>query len=70
MTRPQPKSESFPCGCRYRHPTSTSAGGFSANCAEVTAIFARHAGQPETREVSDARAADFGAHFDAQRGRP
>jgi hypothetical protein len=69
MTRPQPKPESFPCGCVYQLPTSTSAGGFSANCLEVTAIFARYAGRPETLEVTIARTADFDAHFKAQRGR-
>jgi 8-oxo-dGTP pyrophosphatase MutT (NUDIX family) len=44
--------------------------GLSAQCDEATAVFARYAGKPETREVSDARPADFGAHFDARRGRP
>jgi hypothetical protein len=62
-----PRTESLPCGCRVGYNSAGSRVGLSAQCAEATAIFARHAGQPETREVSAARTADFDAHFAAQR---
>jgi hypothetical protein len=67
VTRPQPSSEALPCGCRLRYSAGGRLEGFAYRCEEAIAIFARHSGQPETREVSAARTADFDAHFDAQR---
>lgn len=69
MTRARPTSESLPCGCRLHVSAGGRVMGFADQCEEATAIFARHSGQPETREVSAARTADFDAHFDAQRSR-
>jgi hypothetical protein len=63
------RTEALPCGCRVLYSAGGWLVGFSIRCDEVTAIFARYAGKPETREVSAARSADFDAHLAAQRGR-
>jgi hypothetical protein len=61
-------TESLPCGCRLHYSAGGRVMGFADQCEEATTIFARYSGQPETREVSAARAAEFDAHFAAQRG--
>jgi hypothetical protein len=67
MTR-APRTEPLPCGCRVLYSAGDRLVGFSTQCDEVTTIFARYAGKPETREVSAARSAGFDAHLAAQRG--
>jgi hypothetical protein len=62
-------TEAMPCGCHAVYYADGRLMGFGVQCAEVTAIFARYAGKPETREVSAARSADFDAHLTPQRGR-
>lgn len=53
------------CGCLVSRNREGRLVGFSQECREVKRIFAKYFRQPETREVTDARNADFEAHLSA-----
>jgi hypothetical protein len=51
------------CGCETAYTQSGGRIGFLRECPAAMAVFAKYAGQPETREVTAARVSDFDAHL-------